>query len=126
MLTTTLRLAKARTREDLRFAKQRTLRELKQLMNPIGADKLRRALDQLTKGANGSPILLVHSALSDCGRFTAGPIDVEYPVPASLDVAALAITVLGCALVFWRGWSVLRTLGACALAGVVLGLATSL
>ena len=76
MLTTTLRLAKARTREDLRFAKQRGLRELKQLLNPIGADKLRRALDQLVSGAGGSPILLVHSALSDCGRFTAGPSGV--------------------------------------------------
>ena len=26
-------------------------------------------------------------------------------------------------LVFWRGWSVLRTLGACALTGIVVGLA---
>jgi chromate transporter len=28
------------------------------------------------------------------------------------------ITALGFALTFWRRWSVLRTLGACALAGV--------
>mgnify|MGYP003492765017 CR=1 FL=1 len=36
---------------------------------------------------------------------------------------AVAITALACALVFWRGWSVLRTLGACALAGLLVGLA---
>ena len=66
------------------------------------------------------------SAYLFAARLTAGPLDVEYPLPGSLDLAALAITGLGFALVFWRRWSVLRTLGACALAGVVIGLATSL
>ena len=65
----------------------------------------------------------LHTLFEATGRVTAGPLDLAYPHLASLDVAALAITVLGCALVFWRRWSVLRTLGACALAGMVLGLA---
>lgn len=65
----------------------------------------------------------LHTLFDETGRLTAGVLDVEYPVLGSLDLASLAITVLGCALVFWRGWSVLRTLGVCALAGVVLGLA---
>jgi chromate transporter len=65
----------------------------------------------------------LHTLFDATGTLTAGPLDLEYPHLASVDVAALAITALGCALVFWRGWSVLRTLGACALAGVVIGLA---
>lgn len=65
----------------------------------------------------------LHTLFADTARLTGGPLDVEYPLLGSLEWPSLAITVLGCALVFWRGWSVLRTLGACALAGVVLGLA---
>lgn len=67
----------------------------------------------------------LHTLFEETARLTAGPLDLEYPLPGSLDPAALAITALGFALVFWRGWSVLRTLGACALAGLVLGLAMS-
>ncbi|WP_439937832.1 chromate efflux transporter [Nocardia sp. N13] len=65
----------------------------------------------------------LHTLFEETGRVTAGPLDLAYPRLASLDPVSLAITALGCALVFWRRWSVLRTLGACALAGVVLGLA---
>jgi chromate transporter len=65
----------------------------------------------------------LHTLFGETGHLVAGPLDAEYPVLSSVDWAALAITALGGALVFWRGWSVLRTLGACALAGVVLGLA---
>ena len=54
---------------------------------------------------------------------TSGGLHVEVPELASIQWAALAITTLGLALVFWRRWSVLRTLGACALAGIVVGLA---
>jgi chromate transporter len=65
----------------------------------------------------------LHTLFAETRHLVAGPLDPEYPVLSSVDWAALAITALGGALVFWRGWSVLRTLGACALAGVVLGLA---
>ena len=68
----------------------------------------------------------LHTLFDATSRVTAGPLDLEYPQPASLDSASLAITALGCALIFWRRWSVLRTLGACALAGLVIGLATSI
>ena len=64
----------------------------------------------------------VHTLFDSTATITSGPWDVEYPVLRSLDWASLAITALGCALIFWRRWSVLRTLGACALAGIVLGL----
>jgi chromate transporter len=65
----------------------------------------------------------LHTLFDDTRTLTQGPLDLELPVLTSIDAASLAITVLGCALVFWRKWSVLRTLGACALAGIVLGLA---
>ena len=64
----------------------------------------------------------LHTLFADTSRVAVGPLDFEVPVLGSIQWAALAITALGCALIFWRGWSVLRTLGACALAGVVVGL----
>ncbi|MCH1865745.1 chromate efflux transporter [Nocardioides sp. CFH 31398] len=64
----------------------------------------------------------VHTLFADTGRLTAGPVDVEYPVLTSLQWAPLAIAVVAGLLLFWRGWSVLRTLGVCALLGVVVGL----
>ena len=71
--------------------------------------------------ANLALFFALHTLFGETRHLVAGPLDAEYPVLSSVDWAALAITALGAALVFWRGWSVLRTLGACALAGVVLG-----
>jgi chromate transporter len=73
--------------------------------------------------ANLALFFALHTLFGETRHLVAGPLDAEYPVLSSVDWAALAITALGAALVFWRGWSVLRTLGACALAGVVVGLA---
>ena len=50
-----------------------------------------------------------------------GVLRLELPDPASLQPAAVAIAAVAGLLIFWRGWSVLRTLGVCA----VLGLATA-
>ncbi len=72
--------------------------------------------------ANLAVYFALHTLFADTDRVTAGPLDVEVPVLDTIQWAALAITGLGCALIFWRGWSVLRTLGACALTGVVVGL----
>ncbi|WP_307853969.1 chromate efflux transporter [Nocardioides palaemonis] len=68
----------------------------------------------------------LHTLFDATGRLTAGPLDLEYPHLASLDVTSLALTALGCALLFWRGWSVLRTLGACAAAGLLVGVGGAL
>jgi aminoglycoside 3-N-acetyltransferase len=53
---------------------RKTLRAMRQICNPVSQDKLRRTLDTLL----GTPpeILLVHTSLSACGRFTAGPESV--------------------------------------------------
>lgn len=51
---------------------------------------------------------------------SAGPLSVEVPVLGSLQASALALTALGCVLMFVVRWNALRTLGVCALAGVAL------
>jgi len=48
-------------------------RFLHHLRTPIGRDEMRSVLSRLI---DGSEILFVHSSLSNCGRFTAGPTDV--------------------------------------------------
>ncbi len=75
--------------------------------------------------ANLAVFFALHTLFADTNRLTAGPLNVEYPLLGSVNWAAVAITALGCALIFWRGWSVLRTLGVCALVGLAIGLATS-
>jgi chromate transporter len=72
--------------------------------------------------ANLAVYFALHTLFADTSRITSGPLNFEYPHLDSIQWAAVAITALGCALIFWRGWPVLRTLGACALAGVVIGL----
>ena len=65
----------------------------------------------------------LHTLFADTNRITTGPLNLEVPDLASVQPAALLITAVGCVLIFTRGWSVLRTLGACALLGMALGLA---
>jgi chromate transporter len=74
--------------------------------------------------ANLAVFFALHTLFADTNRFTAGPLNFEYPLPGSVKWAAVAIMALGCALIFWRGWSVLRTLGVCALVGIAVGLVT--
>ena len=73
--------------------------------------------------ANLAVYFALHTLFADTDRIARGPLELEVPVVDTVQWAALAITALGCALIFWRGWSVLRTLGVCALTGVVVGLA---
>lgn len=72
--------------------------------------------------ANLAVYFALHTLFDDTRRLTPGPLSLEVPVVTSLQWAALAITLLGCVLVFGRGWSVLRTLGACTVAGALLHL----
>ena len=75
--------------------------------------------------ANLAVFFALHTLFADTERLTTGPLDLEYPVLGSVSWAAVGITALACALLFWRGWSVLRTLGACALVGLTVGLAVA-
>ena len=62
----------------------------------------------------------VHTLFDRTRHVTAGPLDFQSPVVSSIQWDAVAIMVLGCVLIFGRGWSVLRTLAACAVAGIAL------
>jgi chromate transporter len=53
-----------------------------------------------------------------------GPVHLELPVVSTWDPLAFALTGLALALMFWRGWSPLRTLGVCAALGLVASLFT--
>jgi len=60
----------------------------------------------------------LHTLFEARRTVAAGPATLELPVLASVDPVAVGITVVALALMFWRGWSPLRTLGACALLGL--------
>ena len=64
----------------------------------------------------------LHTLFGDTTLISNGPLALEVP-SGDVQWAALGITVLGFALIFGRGWSVLRTLGVCAVVGLSLGLA---
>lgn len=65
----------------------KTLRAARRAAVPIGPSPLRAALDQATAG--GAPIMLVHSSLSSCGYFTAGPHDVLRALADRCDTLSL-------------------------------------
>ncbi|SDS07214.1 chromate transporter [Nocardioides scoriae] len=65
----------------------------------------------------------LHTLFADTRRSGWGPVALELPVPDTLRPVALGLTALAALLLLGLRWSVLRTLGACALAGLVLGLA---
>ncbi|XGX78259.1 hypothetical protein LQK93_01044 [Terrabacter sp. BE26] len=64
----------------------------------------------------------VHTLFDGTRHITAGPFDLQAPVWTSIQWDAVAVMALGFYLIFGRNWSVLRTLGGCAVAGVALSL----
>ena len=75
--------------------------------------------------ANLASYFALHTLFRATRAVERGPFSFEVPVLSSLQVAALALTGLGCALLFLLKWSALRTLGVCALAGASLSLLTA-
>ncbi|MCW2828701.1 MAG: chromate transporter, partial [Marmoricola sp.] len=73
--------------------------------------------------ANLATYFALHTLFDQTTRITSGPLAFDIPDLGSIQPAALAITALGCFVVFARDWSILRTMGVCALAGIVVGLA---
>lgn len=65
----------------------------------------------------------VHTLFADVDEVTTGPLALEVPVWGSVQWSAVGLTVLAFVLILRLRWSVLRTLGVCALAGIVLRLA---
>jgi chromate transporter len=72
--------------------------------------------------ANLALYFALHTLFRETSTTTAGPLDLELPVLGTLRPVPLAIGAAAAVMVFVLRWSVLRTLGACA----VLGLASEL
>ncbi len=73
--------------------------------------------------ANLAVYFALHTLFDRTRRVAWGPVRVEVPEPGTLVVPALVIALLAGALILRFGWSVLRTLGVCAVLGLVAGLA---
>jgi chromate transporter len=73
--------------------------------------------------ANLALYFAVHTLFSTTPELSWGPVRLEYPELASVRPIPVAIAVTAAVLVFRLRWSVLRTLGVCALLGLVAGLA---
>ncbi|GAB3200138.1 chromate efflux transporter [Geodermatophilus arenarius] len=73
--------------------------------------------------ANLGVYFAVHTLFSGTSGVDAGPLALELPDPTTLRWVPLAIAVVAAVLLFRVRWSVLRTLGVCAVLGLVAGLA---
>src|SRR5690349_6751004 len=71
--------------------------------------------------ANLAVYFAIHTLFSDVSTVRWGPIQLQLPKPGSLKPLSLAVAVFATILLFRARWSVLRTLGACALVGLVAG-----
>lgn len=77
--------------------------------------------------ANLAVFFALHNLFDRTRDLDAGVLHLELPVLGAWDPVAFAITAVALVVMFWRGWSPLRTLGLCALLGVgvfLLGLPT--
>jgi chromate transporter len=72
--------------------------------------------------ANLAVFFAVHTLVARVSTETWGPIQLQVPELASLKPVSLGIAVLAAVLLFRLKWSVLRTLGVCAVLGLVAGL----
>jgi chromate transporter len=64
----------------------------------------------------------LHTLFGHVRTLSSGPLHVQYPVVGSFRPVLFGIAVIACVLLFWLRWSVLRTLGACAVLGAAAGL----
>jgi chromate transporter len=71
--------------------------------------------------ANLAIYFAIHTLFRDVSTFTWGPVDLQLPDVGSLKPLSLAVVAFAAILIFRAKWSVLRTLGACALVGLAAG-----
>jgi chromate transporter len=69
--------------------------------------------------ANLAVFFALHNLFDRSRQVTWGAIDLDLPVLSSLDPVAFAITAVALSLIFGRKWSTMRTLGVCAVLGLV-------
>jgi chromate transporter len=72
--------------------------------------------------ANLALYFTTHVLFATSNTWTAGPLQLDVPDLTTVQPAALGIAVVAAVLLFVVRWSVLRTLGVCAVIGLVLGL----
>ena len=76
--------------------------------------------------ANLAVFFALHNLFDDRRAVDAGPVHVVLPVLGSWNAVAFAITAVALTVMYWRGWSPLRTLGLCAALGLLLFAAKAL
>ncbi len=69
--------------------------------------------------ANLAVFFALHNLFERTRRVDAGLLRFDVPVLASWDLFAFVLTGVALVVMFWRGWSPLRTLGLCAAIGVL-------
>ena len=69
--------------------------------------------------ANLAVYFAAHTLFTQSQQWNLGPMHAQIPVPASISLPAVALTAVACLLIFVIKWSVLRTLGACAILGIL-------
>ena len=72
--------------------------------------------------ANLALYFAVHTLFTRTDELSAGPVDLTVPDPASAQPVAIGIAVVALAVTFRLRWPVLRTLGVCAVLGLVAAL----
>ena len=72
--------------------------------------------------ANLALFFAVHTLFDEVVRKSWGPLHLDVPDPTSLRPVAVVIAVMAAVLLFRLNWSVLRTLGVCAVLGIVASL----
>ena len=72
--------------------------------------------------ANLGTFFALHTLFDETDQVDRGPLSLEVPEPGSLDPVALVIAVVAAVLLFRLRWSVLRTIGVCALLGIAAAL----
>lgn len=72
--------------------------------------------------ANLAIYFAIHTLFREVSTFTWGPVRLQVPHLDSVKPLSLAVAAFAAVLVFRAKWSVLRTLGACALVGLAAGI----
>ncbi|WP_026548751.1 chromate efflux transporter [Arthrobacter sp. Br18] len=74
--------------------------------------------------ANLAVYFAAHTLFATTTAWNWGPVHLDLPEASSLQPGALLLTIAAIVMIFLLRWSVLRTLGVCAAAGLALGLLT--
>jgi chromate transporter len=69
--------------------------------------------------ANLAVYFAAHTLFTQSQDWSLGPMHAQIPIAASISLPAVALTAVACLLIFIVKWSVLRTLGACAVLGTL-------